>query len=29
VLGFLEDFGWKFGEELDKVKVVFLKGWRD
>jgi hypothetical protein len=29
VLGLLEDFGWKFGEELDKVKVVFLKGWCD
>jgi hypothetical protein len=29
VLGLLEDFGWKFGEELDKVKVVFLRGWHD
>jgi hypothetical protein len=29
VPGLLEEFGWKFGEELDKVKVVSLKGWHD
>ena len=29
VPGMLKDFGWKFGEELDKVKIVFIKGWRD
>ena len=27
VPGMLKDFGWKFGEELDKVKIVFIKGW--
>jgi hypothetical protein len=27
--GMLIDFGWKFGEELDKVKIVFIKGWCD
>jgi hypothetical protein len=29
VSGMLEDFGWKFGKELDKVKIVFMKGWCD
>ena len=29
VPGMLKDFGWKFGEELDKVKIVFIKGWCD
>jgi hypothetical protein len=29
VPGLLEEFGWKFGEELDKVKVVFVRGWHD
>jgi hypothetical protein len=29
VPGMLKDFGWKSGEELDKVKIVFIKGWRD
>ncbi|EGF78076.1 hypothetical protein BATDEDRAFT_26764 [Batrachochytrium dendrobatidis JAM81] len=27
--GMLTDFGWRLGEELDKVKVVFIKGWCD
>ncbi|KAI8895858.1 hypothetical protein BC833DRAFT_599773, partial [Globomyces pollinis-pini] len=27
VPGRLKDFGWKFGEELDNVKIVFIKGW--
>ncbi|EGF80872.1 hypothetical protein BATDEDRAFT_24341 [Batrachochytrium dendrobatidis JAM81] len=29
VPGMLTDFGWRLGEELDKVKVVFIKGWCD
>ncbi|EGF82900.1 hypothetical protein BATDEDRAFT_23178 [Batrachochytrium dendrobatidis JAM81] len=29
VPGMLTDVGWRLGEELDKVKVVFIKGWCD
>jgi hypothetical protein len=29
VLGLLNDFGWEYGKELEKVKVVFIKGWCD
>jgi hypothetical protein len=25
----VKDFGWKFGKELDKVKIGFIKGWCD
>ena len=27
VEGLLREFGWESGKELDKVKVVFIKGW--
>jgi hypothetical protein len=25
--GMLREFGWKFGDEADKVKIVFIHGW--
>ena len=28
-LGLLKEFGWECGEEMDKVKVTFMKGWND
>jgi adenylate kinase family enzyme len=27
--GLLRDFGWESGKEMDKVKVVFIRGWSD
>ena len=29
VTGILKDFGWISGEEMEKVKICFIKGWSD
>jgi len=28
-LGMLEEYGWNWGEEMNNVKIVYIKGWND